>query len=98
MSQRHSTNKKLLIGVLRWIVELERSDIFAEVSMIYLQSELPCIEYLQKVMHIFAYLKVHTNSESVFDPSEIILTNLNFQVRIGLILFIIVSRVNYGRF
>ena len=38
--------------------------------MIYLQSELPCIEYLQKVMHIFAYLKVHTHSESVFDPSE----------------------------
>ena len=58
-----------LIGILRWIVELGRADINCEVSMMSSHLALPREGHLQEVLHIFAYLRKHMNSEMVFDPS-----------------------------
>ena len=58
-----------LIGVLRWIVELGRADICVEVSMMSSHLALPRVGHLKEVLHIFAYLKKHSNAEMVFDPS-----------------------------
>ena len=46
-----------LMGILRWIVELGRVDICLEVSLISSHLELPCEGHLDKLFHIFAYLK-----------------------------------------
>ena len=58
-----------LIGILHWIVELGRVDINCEVSMMSSHLALPREGHLQEVLHIFAYLKKHMNSEMVFGPS-----------------------------
>ena len=60
-----------LIGVLRWMVELGRVDICIEVSMMSSHLALPRIGHLKEVLHIFAYLKKHHNSEMVFDPTPV---------------------------
>ena len=59
-----------LIGVLRWIVELGRIDINVEASMLSSHLALPREGHFQELIHIFAYLKKHMNSEMVFDPSD----------------------------
>jgi hypothetical protein len=60
-----------LIGVLRWIVELGRIDIDVEVSMMSSHLALPREGHLKELYHIFAYLKVRSNAEMVFDPTPI---------------------------
>ena len=52
------------------MVELGRVDICTEVSMMSSQLALPRVGHLDALMHMFAYLKTHQNSEMVFDPSE----------------------------
>ena len=59
-----------LIGILRWIVELGRVDIFTEVSMLSSCLAMPREGHLEQVFHIFAYLKKHHNAVMVFDPRE----------------------------
>jgi hypothetical protein len=59
-----------LIGILRWIVELGRVDIYTEVSMLSSCLALPREGHLEQVFHIFAYLKKHHNAVMVFDPRE----------------------------
>ena len=58
-----------LIGVLRWIVELGRVDLDVEVSMMSSHLALPREGHLKEIYHIFAYLKAHSNTEMVFDPT-----------------------------
>ncbi len=60
-----------LIGVLRWMVELGRVDMCIEVSMMSSHLALPRAGHLKEVLHIFAYLKKHHNSEMVFDPTPV---------------------------
>ena len=59
-----------LIGILRWIVELGRNDMCCEVSMMSSHLALPREGHLDRVYHIFAYLKSHHNAEVVYDPTE----------------------------
>ena len=59
----------LLIGILRWIVELGCSDICIDVSMMALHLALPCKGRMKELYHIFAYLKKHHNAEMVFYPT-----------------------------
>ena len=61
----HSLN-----GVLRWIVELGRVDINVEESMLSSHLEMPREGHMQDLLHVFAYLKKHMNTEMVFDTSE----------------------------
>ena len=60
-----------LVGVLRWIVELGRVDIDVEVSMMSSHLALPRVGHLKEIYHIFAYLKAHSNTEMVFDPTPV---------------------------
>ena len=60
-----------LIGVLRLIVELGRVNICCKLSMLSSHLALPRQGHLEEVLHMFAYLKSHTNSEMVFDPSRV---------------------------
>ena len=59
-----------LIGVLRWMVELGRVDIAVEVSLMSSHMAMPRSGHLEQLYHIFSYLKVHHNTEMVFDPSD----------------------------
>ena len=47
------------IGILRWIVELGRMDICAEVSMLSAYNVAPQIGHLEAALHIFSYLISH---------------------------------------
>ena len=58
---------QLLIGILRWIVELRR-DTCCEVSMMSSHLALSREGHLDQVFHIFAYLKKHHNTRLVFEP------------------------------
>ena len=58
-----------LIGILWWMVDIGRIDIFCEVSMMYSHLALPIEGHLAQAFHIFAYLKKHHNSALVFDPT-----------------------------
>ena len=60
-----------LIEVLRWILELGRVDICCEVSMMSSHLALPLCGHLAQVLHMFAYLKSHANSEMVYEPSGV---------------------------
>jgi hypothetical protein len=59
-----------LIGVLRWMVELGRVDIYYEVSVLSQYLASPRVGHLETVYHIFAYLHKHDKSSIVFDPSD----------------------------
>ena len=52
-------------------MELGRVDIFCKVSMLSSHLALPQCGHLAQVLHMFAYLKYHANSEMVFDPSGV---------------------------
>jgi hypothetical protein len=58
-----------LIGVLLWIIELGRVGLDVEVSMMSSHLALPREVHLKEIDHIFAYLKAHSNTEMVFDPT-----------------------------
>jgi hypothetical protein len=59
-----------LIGVLRWMIELGRIDIYYEVSVLSQYLASPRIGHLEAVYHVFAYLHKHNKSSIVIDPSE----------------------------
>ena len=59
-----------LIGFLRWIVELGKVDINVEVSMLSSHLAMPREGHMQDLLHVFAYVKKHINTEMVFDPSD----------------------------
>jgi hypothetical protein len=66
LSSRYSQ----LIGILRWMVELGRIDIYHEVSVLSQYLALPRHGHLEAVYHIFAYLDKHEKSSIVFDPAD----------------------------
>jgi hypothetical protein len=59
-----------LIGVLRWMIELGRIDIYYEVSVLSQYLASPRVGHLEAVYHVFAYLHKHDKSSIVIDPSE----------------------------
>ena len=60
-----------LIGILRWAVELGRLDIYVDVTLLSSYMAQPRRGHMEQVLHIFAYLKCHLQSNLVFDPNEI---------------------------
>jgi hypothetical protein len=64
-----ATYYQFQIGVLRWMVELERVDIITEVSMLSSHLAIPRDGHLEAVYRIFAYLDKKHNSGMVFDPT-----------------------------
>ena len=73
-----------LIGVLRWMVEMGRVDICVEVSLMSSQMALPRRGHLERLFNIFRYLKVHHNSEMVFDPSDPVIYKALFDITVVL--------------
>ena len=59
---------QLLIGILRWVVELGRFNMCVKVSMLSSCLDMPRKGHIQQLFHIFAYLKKHQNTEMVFYP------------------------------
>ena len=72
---------QLLIGILRWIVELGRIDICLEVSMMSSHLALPRKGHIDQVMQIFGYVKNYHNAELVFDPSDPTINEQDFERR-----------------
>ena len=66
------------IGVLQWMVEIERIDIITEVSMLASQMDMPQEGHLAALYQIFAYLDQHHNSQLVFDPCYPIVNKKDF--------------------
>jgi hypothetical protein len=60
-----------LIGILRWAVKLGRIDIYIDVALLSSHLAEPRIGHLEQVLHVFAYLKYHDNSNLVFDPTYV---------------------------
>ena len=58
-----------LIGVLRWIVELNRVDICMETSALASMMTMPREGHLTQVYRMFSFLKSHHNAVMVFDPT-----------------------------
>ena len=70
-----------LIRILRWIVKLGRVDICLEVSMMSSHLALPRAGHLQHLLQTFAYLKKYHNTEMVFDPSDPMVDESDFERR-----------------
>src|SRR5210317_481488 len=55
------------IGILRWLVELGRIDVAAEVSMMSACNAMPRMGHFHAVLHVFAYLKNNLDWELAMD-------------------------------
>jgi hypothetical protein len=69
LGEKDASHFHSLIGVLQWIVELGRVDLDVKVSMMSSHLALPWEGHLKEIHHIFAYLKAHSNTEMVFNPT-----------------------------
>ena len=69
------------IGVLRWIVELSRVDICLEVSLLSSHLALPREGHFEQVLQVFLYLHKYHNTELMYDPSDPIIDEGQFQRR-----------------
>ena len=58
-----------LIGVMRWMVEIGRSDIATEVSMMSSHNDYPREGHFETVLHMMGYLKGRHNSRIAMDPN-----------------------------
>jgi hypothetical protein len=70
-----------LIGILRWIVEQGRLDICLVVSIISSHLVLPRVGQLEQVFHIFTHLKKYHNTEVVYDPSDPVIDEAQFDAK-----------------
>ena len=68
-----------LIGILRWMVELGQVDVCWEVCHHTLHYPEKVI--WSKFLHIFAYLKKYHNTELVYDPSDPVVDENDFDRR-----------------
>jgi hypothetical protein len=59
-----------LIGILRWMCKLGRSDICRETSMLSSYSAMLREGHFKAVLHVMGYLKAHSNSRLIFDPEK----------------------------
>ena len=69
------------IGVVRWIVELGRLNICLEVSLLSSHLVLPIEGYFEQVLQVFSYLRKYHNTELVYDRSDPIIDECQFQRR-----------------
>ena len=81
LTPQDSAYYQSLVGILRWIDELGRIDICLEVSMMSSHLALPRKGHLDQVLHIFAYLCKYHNTELVYDPSDPVVEQDDFEQR-----------------
>jgi hypothetical protein len=67
----HLTNYyQQILGILRWLVELGRIDIHLPVALLAQYLAQPRYGHLEQAFHVFAYLKRHSRSRIVLDPTR----------------------------
>ena len=81
LNDKDCTNYQSHVGILRWMVELGRTDIITEVSELASQLAMPREGHLEAVYRIYAYLKYKRNTLMLFDPSYPTIDNEKFQKR-----------------
>ena len=59
-----------LIGVLRWSIKIERVHILLEIALLSTNLVMPRKGNLEKVYHIFGYLKQSSRKRLFFDPEH----------------------------
>ena len=67
-----------MVGILRWVVELGRVDIYYETAILSHYLVCPCEGHLEALYHIFVYLKSHQRFNLVFNPKGISLDQTAF--------------------
>eukprot|EP00957_Ditylum_brightwellii_P013880 1046412-Ditylum_brightwellii.AAC.1 len=68
-----------LVGVLRWMVELGKIDIYLEVSLMSSHLAMPREGHMAEVLRIFIHLRKYHNTELVFGPSNPVMDELAFE-------------------
>ncbi len=63
------TSSELLVGILRWMIELGRVDICTEVSLLSSHMALPRQGHLEATLHVMLYLSLHHNLRLCMDPT-----------------------------
>eukprot|EP00590_Aulacoseira_subarctica_P011644 CAMPEP_0172424146 /NCGR_PEP_ID=MMETSP1064-20121228/21716_1 /TAXON_ID=202472 /ORGANISM="Aulacoseira subarctica , Strain CCAP 1002/5" /LENGTH=1711 /DNA_ID=CAMNT_0013165931 /DNA_START=811 /DNA_END=5943 /DNA_ORIENTATION=- len=66
------------IGTLRWAVELGRIELTFAVSLMSRFTTAPRTDHMQKLLHMFSYIKRHLDSKLVFDPFTRDWSHINF--------------------
>ena len=64
-----------MIGCLRWAIDLVRSDIATEVSLMSRHLSLPHSGHLDQCFNIYTYLKKHTYYKLVMNPDYVNMKN-----------------------
>jgi hypothetical protein len=59
------------ISILRWMVELERLDIYIQVAMLSSYLVQPRQGHMEAVYYLYGYLKSHNRSAMVFDDDYV---------------------------
>ncbi|KAL7474898.1 hypothetical protein ACHAW6_000843, partial [Cyclotella cf. meneghiniana] len=67
-----------LIGILRWMCELGRINIYTKISMLPVYSAMPHEGHLETTLHVFSFLKLKSNSRLIFAPMEPNVEKSNF--------------------
>ena len=81
LDAKYTSYYQLLIGVLHWMVELGRVNICLEVSLLSSHLALLREGHFEQVLHVFSYLKKFHNMELVYDPSNHVVDEGQFQRR-----------------
>ena len=66
------------IGIIRWAVELGRIDLAHVAGVMARFSAAPREGHLAALVRVFAYIKKHTESKIVFDPTPIDFNDINW--------------------
>jgi hypothetical protein len=81
LSPQEAADFQSLIIILRWIVELGRVDICLEASIMSSRLVLPREGHLEQVFHISAHLKKYHSTEVVYDPSDPVIDEAQFDAK-----------------
>ena len=79
LNQNEASYYMSLIGIMIWIVELGRVDIWLEISMMSSHIAIPREGHLRELFHVFSYLKKYHNTKLVLNLSEPIIDNSMFE-------------------
>ncbi|KAL7551099.1 hypothetical protein ACHAWF_014293 [Thalassiosira exigua] len=74
----HHSHFQQLIGIVRWAVELRRTDIHIEVALMSHYSANPRVGHLDAVYCIFHYLKCNPVKRLVMDPTTPVIDRTGF--------------------
>ncbi len=66
---QHASYQQSLMGIFRWMIDLGRSDILAEVPLLISQMVLSCQRHLETALHVMFLLIMYNNSSLCMDPT-----------------------------